>query len=174
MRDRNRQHMTVESSDSAANDRSELSITLGRIEAMNDYETITVSLAEATSRRNSLGSINPPSDGDVGVSVTLHIFRDGEIVSVECGNEDFLGQNVLPILRQKLIAILESYHPKVLCFDLTTVKAVSAEMLGLFVTMHNTSAKVVLLNPSEQVRHAVETTRLDTLLEMIGNSPSGN
>jgi anti-anti-sigma factor len=171
MIDQNGPNVTVRDGDSVytliADDTGELSIPLDAIEAGIGYQTTKKDLTGVAKRRNGRGPVVARRDPDAEIAVIiLQVCRDEEVVSVDFGGEEFLGQNVLPTLREKLAAILEDYRPKVLCFDLKGVRMVTAEMLGVLVTMHNKGAKVALLNPSEEVRYVLEITKLNTLLQM--------
>ena len=106
------------------------------------------------------------------VKTLLRVWRDGEVVSIGFEEEQFLDEHVLPTLRDKLEAIVEERQPSVLRFDLTRVAYITSDVLGILVSLHREGVRVVLHNPSEDVRSIVERTKLDSLMEMVDDDTS--
>jgi anti-sigma B factor antagonist len=97
----------------------------------------------------------------------LQIGQDGEGVTIGFHNERFIGEKVLPSLKDRLQTVQEELQPKMLRFDLTGVEMITSDVLGLLVALHTKGLGIVLLNPSTYVREVVEVTKLDGLLKMV-------
>ena len=101
---------------------------------------------------------------------TLEISRNAEGITIGFRGEQFLGESVTRTLQNELDTILRDRKPDAVWFDLSDVALVSSRMLEVFVNLHNEGIKVVLLNPLDDIRTVIETTRLDTLIEMVDDA----
>ena len=102
----------------------------------------------------------------------VDISRNGDIVSVGFRDEKFLGEAVLPKLRENVEGLVAEKQPSAVRFDLTDIMLVTSEILGFFVSLRKKDLKVILYNPSGDVREVVEMTKLDSLLDLVDEPKS--
>ncbi len=102
----------------------------------------------------------------------IEMFRTEDVISVTFPSETFLGEAIVPSLREELQKLFNEHKPSIVRFDLTDVALITSEVLGFFVTLRDRSVRVQLSNPSADVRAVVEMTRLDQLLELMGDEPT--
>ena len=65
--------------------------------------------------------------------------------------------------------LIDKVKPSIVRFDLTDIRLITSEILGLFIVLYHEDVKVVLSSPSDDVRAIMETTKLDTLFEMVSD-----
>ena len=100
----------------------------------------------------------------------IEMFRTEDVISVTFPSETFLGEVILPGLRDKLQELLNQHKTSIVRFDLSDVVVVTSEILGFFVSLRGKSVRVQICNPSDDVRTTVELTKLDQLLELVNDS----
>ena len=54
---------------------------------------------------------------------------------------------------------------------MSDVALITSEVLGFLVTLRGESVRVLLCNPSADVRAVVEMTKLDQFLELVSDQP---
>ena len=102
----------------------------------------------------------------------IEMFRNEDVILVTFPSEEFLGEALLPSLQDKLQVLLDEQKPNIVRFDLTDVALITSEILGFLVSLHGKSVRVLLCNPSADVRAVVEMTRLDKFLELVSDQPT--
>jgi anti-anti-sigma regulatory factor len=107
-------------------------------------------------------------------SQTVEVLRPGEVTSVGFKGKAFLGESLVPALRDELMALVEEEHPKVLQFDLTGITLLTSDVLNFFVWLHNRDVEIVLFNPSDHVRQVLEITKLDSIFAVVEPEESGD
>ena len=102
----------------------------------------------------------------------IEMSRTEDVILVTFPSETFLGEAIVPSLRDELQKLLDEQKPSVVRFVLTDIVMITSEILGFFISLRGKSVRVQICNPSDDVRTAVETTKLDQLLELV-NDQSG-
>lgn len=101
----------------------------------------------------------------------LEIVSAGDITVVRFRGRRFVSSVVLPQLDREVTEILESNHPSVIQFDMAGVALLTSALLGFFVSLQQRGVDVILSNPSEDVRCAIEAIRLHEIVRIDdGNS----
>jgi anti-anti-sigma factor len=101
----------------------------------------------------------------------IEMSRIKDTILVTFPSEEFLGEALLPALQDKLQELLDEQKPSIVRFDLTDVALITSEILGFLVSLHGKGVKVLLCNPSADVRAVVEMTKLDQFLELVSDQP---
>lgn len=70
------------------------------------------------------------------------------------------------LLRDDLVETIEANQCQELAFDLTGVKVVPSQLLGLMAWFSRNGLSVSVLNPSEEIRDTLQFTQLDTIIEV--------
>ena len=99
----------------------------------------------------------------------FNIVRTEDIISVSFSFEEFLGGAIFHNLNDELRKLIDKVKPSIVWFDLTDIGLITSEILGLFIVLYHEDVKVVLSSPSDDVRAIIETTKLDTLFEMVSD-----
>ena len=97
---------------------------------------------------------------------TLEIVQNGERTVVGFGGRELLDQVNLAACRDQITELVKRNQTKTLAFDLTGVRLMPSGMLGLLASLRNTVSKIQILNPSEDVREALEVTKLNQIFEV--------
>ena len=97
---------------------------------------------------------------------TLEIVQNGERTVVGFGGRELLDQVNLAACRDQITELVKRNQTKTLAFDLTGVRLMPSGMLGLLASLRNTVGKIQILNPSKDVREALEVTKLNQIFEV--------
>jgi anti-anti-sigma factor len=111
-------------------------------------------------------------EGDSGVLVAqpadphlLRISRDGPCLVIGFNQIDIPDEVCIAGYREQVFRSLDEHQDcaKVI-FDVSNVKLLPSGMLGLLATVKKRGREVEIVNPSPEVRIALRSTRLDTLM----------
>lgn len=108
----------------------------------------------------------------------LKIYEVGRLIVVGFGGKDVPTDYCIAESRQTLCDLVRLHDCKELVFDLTGVHMVPSGMLGVIASMRNLGVSVAVCNPSSDFREVLETTQLDTIiqvrdLDISGQLPGG-
>lgn len=96
----------------------------------------------------------------------LYVYEAGQLTVVGFGRHDVLDHVNVPQCRDELAQLIRDHKCEVLAFDLTGVKLIPSGMLGLLASLHKLGVKVMLFNPSEDMKEVLQITHLDQFLEI--------
>ena len=97
---------------------------------------------------------------------TLEIVRNGEMTVVGFGGRELLDQINLAACRDQITELVKRNQTKTLAFDMTGVRLIPSGLLGLLASLRDTVDKIQILNPCEDVREALEVTKLNQIFEV--------
>ncbi len=97
---------------------------------------------------------------------TLEIVRNGEVTVVGFGGRELLDQVNLSACRDQITELVKRNQTKTLAFDMTGVRLIPSGLLGLLASLRDTVDKIQILNPCEDVREALEVTKLNQIFEV--------
>ena len=97
---------------------------------------------------------------------TLEIVRNGEMTVVGFGGRELLDQVNLAACRDQITELVKRNQTKTLAFDMTGVRLMPSGLLGLLASLRDTVGKIQILNPCEDVREALEVTKLNQIFEV--------
>ena len=97
---------------------------------------------------------------------TLEIVRNGEVTVVGFGGRELLDQVNLAACRDQIMELVKRNQTKTLAFDMTGVRLIPSGLLGLLASLRDTVGKIQILNPCEDVREALEVTKLNQIFEV--------
>jgi anti-sigma B factor antagonist len=100
------------------------------------------------------------------VAGILKIYEVGRLIVVGFGGKDVPTDYCIAESRQTLCDLVRLHDCKELVFDLTGVHMVPSGMLGVIASMRNLGVSVAVCNPSADFREVLETTQLDTIIEV--------
>ena len=96
----------------------------------------------------------------------LEVYRIGPTTIVGFGGRDVLDTVNIAVCREEILSLIEKVNCEVLAFDLTGVKLLPSGLLGLLTSIAKKNVAVHLYNPSEDIRDVLETTKLNTFMEI--------
>lgn len=96
----------------------------------------------------------------------LEVYRAGSTTIVGFGGRDVLDTVNVAVCREEILDLIEKVNCEVLAFDLTGVKLLPSGLLGLLTSIARQNVAVHLYNPSEDIRDVLDTTKLNTLMEV--------
>jgi len=96
----------------------------------------------------------------------LRVYETGPLTVVGFGAGELPDYIDLAECRQEIVELLKLHECKQLAFDLTGVRYVPSGMLGLLASLKRLGVKVLLYNPSSDVREVLQVTHLDKLFEI--------
>ncbi|VAX37244.1 hypothetical protein MNBD_PLANCTO02-2351 [hydrothermal vent metagenome] len=96
----------------------------------------------------------------------LEVYQSGKLTVIGFGNKEVLDHINPTECRDEIIALINQHRCKVLAFDLTGVIVVPSGLLGLLASLRQLNTKVLLFNPSEDVRDVLEITKLDRVMQI--------
>ncbi|MBC7820352.1 MAG: anti-sigma factor antagonist [Planctomycetaceae bacterium] len=105
------------------------------------------------------------------VFATLEIVRNGELTVVGFGGRELLDQVNLAACREQIIELVKRNQTKTLAFDMTGVRLIPSGLLGLLASLRDIVGKIQILNPSTDVREALEVTKLNQIFEVSEITP---
>ena len=97
---------------------------------------------------------------------TLEIVRNGEMTVVGFGGRELLDQINLAACRDQITELVKRNQSTTLAFDMTGVRLIPSGLLGLLASLRDTVGKIQILNPCEDVREALEVTKLNQIFEV--------
>ncbi len=97
---------------------------------------------------------------------TLEIVRNGEMTVVGFGGRELLDQINLAACRDQITELVKRNQSKTLAFDMTGVRLIPSGLLGLLASLRETVGTIQILNPCEDVREALEVTKLNQIFEV--------
>lgn len=97
---------------------------------------------------------------------TLEIVQNGEMTVVGFGGRELLDQVNLSACRDQITELVKRNQTKTLAFDMTGVRLIPSGLLGLLASLRDTVGKIQILNPCEDVREALEVTKLNQIFEV--------
>lgn len=96
----------------------------------------------------------------------LEVYQVGPTTIVGFGGRDVLDTVNIAVCRDEIIALIQKVKCDVLAFDLTGVTLLPSGLLGLLTSITRMDVDVHLYNPSEDIQDVLETTKLNTLMEV--------
>ena len=96
----------------------------------------------------------------------LEVYSVGPTTVVGFGGRDVLDNVNVAVCRDEILKLIEDVNCQVLAFDLTGVKLLPSGLLGLLTSIVKHDVAVHLYNPSEDIREVLETTKLNTIMEV--------
>lgn len=96
----------------------------------------------------------------------LEVYQVGPTTIVGFGGRDVLDTVNVAVCRDEIIVLIEKVNCDVLAFDLTGVTLLPSGLLGLLTSITKTDVDVHIYNPSEDIQDVLETTKLNTLMEV--------
>jgi anti-anti-sigma regulatory factor len=97
---------------------------------------------------------------------TLEIVRNGEHTVVGFGGRELVDQVSLAASRDQIMELVKRNLSKTLAFDMNGVGFIPSGMLGLLASLRDTVEKIRILNPSDDVREALEITKPNQMFEV--------
>ena len=96
----------------------------------------------------------------------LEVKQVGERTVIDFGGRDVLDQINIAVCRDQIANVVAQHGSQVLAFNLTGIKLIPSGMLGLLASLRNMGVTVQLFDPSEDVREALEITKLNQIFEV--------
>lgn len=96
----------------------------------------------------------------------LEVYQIGPTTIVGFGGRDVLDSVNVAVCREEIIHLIEQVKCEVLAFDLTGVTLLPSGLLGLLTSITKQDVAVHLYNPSEDICEVLETTKLNTIMEV--------
>ena len=96
----------------------------------------------------------------------LEVYQAGELTVIGFGGREILDHLNVADCRVELAELIREYHCKALAFDLTGVRLISSDLLGLVTSIQCRGIEVHLFNPSDEIREILEITKLDKFLHV--------
>lgn len=96
----------------------------------------------------------------------LEVYQIGPTTIVGFGGRDVLDDVNVAVCRDEILTLIDKVNCQVLAFDLTGVTLLPSGLLGLLTSITKTDVDVHLYNPSEDIQDVLETTKLNTLMEV--------
>ena len=96
----------------------------------------------------------------------LQVYEAGELTVVGFGRRDVLDHVNVPQCRDELARIIRDHRCETLAFDLTGIRLIPSGMLGLLASLPKLGVKVLLCNPSEDIKEVLEISHLNQFVEI--------
>lgn len=96
----------------------------------------------------------------------LEVYKVGPTTVVGFGGDDVLDTVNVAVCRAEILALINQVECEVLAFDLTGVTLLPSGLLGLLTSITKQDVAVHLYNPSEDIKEVLETTKLNTIMEV--------
>ena len=96
----------------------------------------------------------------------LEVYQVGPTTIVGFGGRDVLDTVNVAVCRDEILALIEKVKCEILAFDLTGVTLLPSGLLGLLTSITKTNVDVHIYNPSVDIQDVLETTKLNTLMEV--------
>lgn len=96
----------------------------------------------------------------------LEVYSVGPTTIVGFGGRDVLDHINIAVCRDEIIQLIQDVGCHTLAFDLTGVRLLPSGLLGLLTSILKLKVAVHLYNPSADIRDVLETTKLNTLMEV--------
>ncbi|TWT56853.1 hypothetical protein KOR42_02080 [Thalassoglobus neptunius] len=96
----------------------------------------------------------------------LEVYSVGPTTVVGFGGRDVLDTVNVAVCRDEILKLIENVNCEVLAFDLTGVKLLPSGLLGLLASIMKQNVAVHLYNPSPDISEVLETTKLNTIMEV--------
>lgn len=97
---------------------------------------------------------------------TLEVSQNGDVTIVGFGGREILDQVNIAACREQITELVTRNQSKTLAFDMSGVRLIPSGMLGLLASLRNTVGKIQILHPSDDVREALEITKLNQIFEV--------
>lgn len=96
----------------------------------------------------------------------LEVYQIGPTTIVGFGGKDVLDTVNVAACREEIIKLIEQAQCGILAFDLTGVTLLPSGLLGLLTSITKQDVDVHLYNPSDDIKDVLETTKLNTIMEI--------
>jgi len=96
----------------------------------------------------------------------LEVYQTGPLTVVGFGGRQILHDISLAPLHDDLLELVDEHDCTELAFDLTGVQFIPSGLLGILASVRKKGVAVHVYNPSEDVRDALHTTKLDTVFTL--------
>ena len=96
----------------------------------------------------------------------LEVYQPGELTVIGFGGREILDHLNVADCRVELTELIREYHCKALAFDLTGVRLISSDLLGLVASIQCRGIEIHLFHPSDAIREMLEITKLDQFLHV--------
>lgn len=93
-------------------------------------------------------------------------YQSGELIVIGFGGIDALDFMNLTHCQLELVELIKKHQAKALAIDLTGISLVPSGLLGVIASMKKLVGKVMVFNPSAEIRDVFEITRLDKVVEL--------
>ena len=96
----------------------------------------------------------------------FHVFKKGQLTVIGFNALHATKRENAVACRDRLLEIIEENACQDLVVDLAEMPIVSSWILGLLVAVQKSGIRVHAYHPSEEVREAIDFTRLNTVFDM--------
>ena len=96
----------------------------------------------------------------------LEVYQAGVLTVIGFGGREILDHLNFADCREELAELIREYDCKALAFDLTGVRLISSDLLGIMASTQCRGIEVHLFNPSDDIREMLKITRLDRFLHV--------
>ena len=96
----------------------------------------------------------------------LEVYQAGVLTVVGFGGREILDHLNFADCRAELAELIREHDCQALAFDLTGVRLISSDLLGVMASPQCQGIEVHLFNPSNDIREMLEVTRLDKFLHV--------
>jgi anti-sigma B factor antagonist len=94
----------------------------------------------------------------------LEVYQPGELTVIGFGGREILDHLNIDDCRDEIADLIREHDCKTLAFDLTGVRLISSDLLGIIASTQCRGVEVHLFNPSDDIREVLEITKLDKFL----------
>ncbi|MEK6258304.1 MAG: STAS domain-containing protein [Planctomycetota bacterium] len=94
----------------------------------------------------------------------LEVYQAGVLTVIGFGGREILDDLNFADCREELAELVREHDCTSLAFDLTGVRLISSDLLGIIASTQCQGIEVHLFNPSGDIREMLEITRLDKFL----------
>lgn len=96
----------------------------------------------------------------------LEVYQAGELTVIGFGGREILDHLNLAECHDEIAELIREHDCKSLAFDLTGVRLISSDLLGIMASTQCQGIEVHLFNPSDDIREMLEVTKLDRFLHV--------
>jgi anti-sigma B factor antagonist len=96
----------------------------------------------------------------------LEVYQAGPTTVVGFGGRDVFDEINIAACRGELLELIAREDCQALAVDLTGVKLLPSGLLGVLTSIYKRGVAVHVYNPSDDVKEVLETTRLNTMIQV--------